>query len=79
MHHRRVASLRLAWMRVIPLAYLAVTELGPALHGHPNPGWKPHLVGALSGIALGGFLRALKSRLPLMETWLAGRWRSGRR
>lgn len=44
------------WQRAIPcviaLAYLIWRELWPALQAHPNPGWKAHLVGALSGIAV---------------------------
>ncbi len=50
------------WKRAIPAvlaaAYLGATELWPALHGTPNPGWKPHLVGALSGVVLGLSARA---------------------
>lgn len=55
------ASGRRAWVRATPLAlalgYLAVTELVPALAGHPSAGWKPHLVGALCGVGLGRFVR----------------------
>lgn len=44
------------WQRAIPsvlaLAYLTWRELWPALQGHPNLGWKAHLVGALSGITV---------------------------
>lgn len=44
------------WQRATPtllaLSYFAWSDLWPALHGHPNPGWKPHLMGALSGIAV---------------------------
>ena len=45
------------WQRAIPpllaLAYFTYGEFWPAFHGRPNPGWKAHLMGALSGIALG--------------------------
>ncbi|MFO0710347.1 MAG: rhomboid family intramembrane serine protease [Sandaracinus sp.] len=44
------------WQRAIPLllalAYVTREELWPAFQGHPSPGWKAHLVGAVCGIAL---------------------------
>ncbi len=56
-----LASEVVAWKRGLPsvlaAGYLAATELYPALQGHPNPGWKPHVVGALAGIVLGSVVR----------------------
>ena len=50
--HEKPGSLR-AIPPLLACAYFAWSELWPAFHGHPNPGWKAHLMGALSGIALG--------------------------